>query len=150
MPLGIALVEFDRIAGGMVSLCVPDQMEIPVNTVQQIQISHNFTTSYIITEEQNWNSISFYNEDTEIIIPESEQAELPATVEMVIESDIPEPESTADKDKTSTIPTDLIPTDPDAPAPIADESKVEESVATVETKPKTDEPIWSPKSGGSE
>lgn len=68
MPLGIALVVFDEIHGGMISLSVPDKMEIPVNTVQQIQISHNFTTSYIITEEKSWNSISFYNEDTEIII----------------------------------------------------------------------------------
>ncbi|MFX0145560.1 MAG: hypothetical protein ACFE9C_15960, partial [Candidatus Hodarchaeota archaeon] len=36
--------------------------------VQQITISHNFTESYIITEEKNWNSVSYYNENKEIII----------------------------------------------------------------------------------
>jgi hypothetical protein len=36
--------------------------------VQQIQISHNFVESYITIEEKNWNSISYYNENKEIII----------------------------------------------------------------------------------
>jgi hypothetical protein len=67
MPHGICLITWDAIHGGAVSLSVPEDMEVPENTVQQIQISHNFTTSYIITEESNWNSISFYNEETEII-----------------------------------------------------------------------------------
>jgi hypothetical protein len=46
----------------------PEDLEIPINVVQQIQISHNFTESYIITEEKEWNSISFYNEESELII----------------------------------------------------------------------------------
>jgi len=89
-------------------------------------------------------------EDTEIIVPESEQGELPATIEMVIEEDISQPESTVEQNITPTVPTDLIPDDPDAPDPIADETKVEESITAVEAKPKTNEPMWSPKSGGSE
>jgi len=46
----------------------PDDITIPENIVQQIQISHNFVESYITIEEKNWNSISYYNEDKEIII----------------------------------------------------------------------------------
>lgn len=46
----------------------PDNLAIPDNVVQQIQISHNFTESHIITEEKEWSSVSFYNSDKEIII----------------------------------------------------------------------------------
>ncbi len=46
----------------------PNDVAIPDNVVQQIQISHNFVESYITIEEKNWNSISYYNEDKEIII----------------------------------------------------------------------------------
>ena len=46
----------------------PLELEVPDNIVQQIQISHNFVESYITIEESNWNSISYYNEDKEIII----------------------------------------------------------------------------------
>jgi len=46
----------------------PNDIEILDNIVQQIQISHNFVESYITIEEKNWNSISYYNENKEIII----------------------------------------------------------------------------------
>ncbi|TFG25733.1 MAG: hypothetical protein EU533_00865 [Promethearchaeota archaeon] len=46
----------------------PEDLEIPTNIVQQIQISHNFIESYITIEEKNWNSISYYNENKDIII----------------------------------------------------------------------------------
>jgi len=46
----------------------PDKLDIPDNIVQQIQISHNFIESYITIEEKNWSSISYYNEDKDIII----------------------------------------------------------------------------------
>ncbi len=46
----------------------PPDLTIPDNIVQQIQISHNFVESYITIEETNWNSISYYNEDKEVII----------------------------------------------------------------------------------
>ena len=46
----------------------PVDLEIPDNVVQQIQISHNFVESYITIEEKDWNSISYYNENKDIII----------------------------------------------------------------------------------
>ncbi|MFX0187750.1 MAG: hypothetical protein ACFE8A_08440 [Candidatus Hodarchaeota archaeon] len=46
----------------------PGDLNIPDSVVQQIQISHNFTESYIITEEKEWNSVSFYNSKKEIVI----------------------------------------------------------------------------------
>ena len=54
--------------GGTVYLKYPEDLEIPENIIQQIQISHNFAESYIITEEKNWNSVSFYNAEKEIVI----------------------------------------------------------------------------------
>lgn len=46
----------------------PEDLDVPIMVVQQIQISHNFTESYIITEEKEWNSASFYNQEKEIVI----------------------------------------------------------------------------------
>jgi len=62
------LITFDRIVGGEIYLKFPEDLEITINIIQQIQISHNFSESYIITEEKNWNSVSFYNSDKEIVI----------------------------------------------------------------------------------
>ena len=62
------MITFDRIVGGEIYLKFPDNLDIPMNIIQQIQISHNFSESYIITEEKTWNSVSFYNSDKEIVI----------------------------------------------------------------------------------
>jgi hypothetical protein len=68
MPKGIFLIKFSVIEGGTILMRYPEDLEIPENVVQQIQISHNFTESYIISEEKDWNSISFYNEDKDLVI----------------------------------------------------------------------------------
>ncbi|MEE9378190.1 MAG: hypothetical protein V3V33_09150 [Candidatus Lokiarchaeia archaeon] len=68
MPNGIFLIRWDEVEGGMIYLKYPEDLEIPNPVVQQITISHNFTESHIITEEKNWNSVSYYNENKEIII----------------------------------------------------------------------------------
>ncbi|MFX1504120.1 MAG: hypothetical protein ACFFDH_24380 [Promethearchaeota archaeon] len=68
MPNGIFLIQWDEVEGGIIYLKYPDDLEIPNPVVQQITISHNFTESYIITEEKNWNSVSYYNENKEIIV----------------------------------------------------------------------------------
>jgi hypothetical protein len=68
MPKGIFLIKFDVVEGGTILMRYPEDLEIPENVVQQIQISHNFTESYIISEEKDWNSISFYNEDKDLVI----------------------------------------------------------------------------------
>ena len=68
MPNGIFLIRWDEVEGGIIYLKFPEDLEIPNPVVQQITISHNFTESYIITEEKNWNSVSYYNENKEMII----------------------------------------------------------------------------------
>jgi biotin operon repressor len=68
MVKGVALIEWDVVEGGKLSMKYPKDLVVPENIVQQIQLAHNFSNSYIITEEQNWNSISFYNEDEETIV----------------------------------------------------------------------------------
>ncbi len=68
MPTGICLIKWDEVEGGTVYMKYPEDLEIPISIVQQLQISHNFTESHIITEERGWNSVSCYNENKEMII----------------------------------------------------------------------------------
>ncbi|MHA2182159.1 MAG: hypothetical protein ACXAAH_12135 [Promethearchaeota archaeon] len=68
MPTGIFLIKWDEVIGGIVYMRYPETLEIPDPIVQQITISHNFTESYIITEEKQWNSVSYYNENKEMIL----------------------------------------------------------------------------------
>ncbi|MHA2035661.1 MAG: hypothetical protein ACW972_12285 [Promethearchaeota archaeon] len=68
MPTGIFLIKWDEVIGGTVYMRYPETLEIPDPIVQQITISHNFTESYIITEEKEWNSVSYYNDNKEMII----------------------------------------------------------------------------------
>ena len=68
MPKGIFLIKWDEVLGGTIYMRYPELLEIPDPIVQQITISHNFTESYIITEEKEWNSVSYYNENEEMII----------------------------------------------------------------------------------
>jgi len=62
------LIKWDEVLGGNIYMKFPEGLEVLDNAVQQIQISHNFIESYITIEEKNWNSISYYNENREIII----------------------------------------------------------------------------------
>ncbi|MFW9874651.1 MAG: hypothetical protein ACFFG0_16210 [Candidatus Thorarchaeota archaeon] len=68
MPTGIFLIKWDEVIGGTIYMRYPEELEIPDPIVQQITISHNFTESHIITEEKDWNSVSYYNENKEMII----------------------------------------------------------------------------------
>ncbi|MHA2198219.1 MAG: hypothetical protein ACXABO_21750 [Promethearchaeota archaeon] len=68
MPTGIFLIKWDEVIGGTVYMRYPETLEIPDPIVQQITITHNFTESHIITEEKDWNSVSYYNAEKEIII----------------------------------------------------------------------------------
>jgi hypothetical protein len=62
------LIKWDQLIGGTVYLKYPEDLKIPENIIQQIQISHNFSESYIITEEKEWSSVSFYNSKKEMVI----------------------------------------------------------------------------------
>jgi len=62
------MIKWDEVLGGNIYMKFPEDLEVLDNVVQQIQISHNFIESYITIEEKNWNSISYYNENKEIII----------------------------------------------------------------------------------
>ncbi|MFX1280559.1 MAG: hypothetical protein ACFFA3_14375 [Promethearchaeota archaeon] len=68
MPTGIFLIKWDEVIGGTIYMRYPEDLEIPDPIVQQITISHNFTESHIITEEKEWNSVSYYNENKEMIV----------------------------------------------------------------------------------
>ncbi len=64
---GIFLIKWDEVEGGVVYLKCPDDLDIPENVVQQIQISHDFVESKITLKEKDWNSISYYNTNKQLI-----------------------------------------------------------------------------------
>ncbi|KKK42854.1 hypothetical protein LCGC14_0905780 [marine sediment metagenome] len=67
MPTGIFLIKWDEVIGGIVYMRYPEDLDIPEPIIQQITISHNFTESYIISKEKQWNSVSYYNVNKEMI-----------------------------------------------------------------------------------
>jgi hypothetical protein len=67
MPEGIFMIQWDEIIGGTIYMKYPEDLEIPEPVIQQIQISHDFVESKITIKEEDWNSISTYNEDKQII-----------------------------------------------------------------------------------
>ena len=54
--------------GGYIDNIFPEEIEVPDVIVQQIQISHNFTESYIVTQTEEWKSVSIYNTELEYVI----------------------------------------------------------------------------------
>ncbi|MFO8020554.1 MAG: hypothetical protein R6U96_18170 [Promethearchaeia archaeon] len=61
------MIKWSDIVGGTVYMKYPEDLEIPENVVQQIQISHDFIESNITIKEENWNSLSYSNENKEIV-----------------------------------------------------------------------------------
>ncbi|GAG57608.1 unnamed protein product, partial [marine sediment metagenome] len=62
------MIKWDDTEGGVIDIRYPHEVQIPENIVQHIQISHGFTDSYIIHEEENWKSISFYVDEPNYIL----------------------------------------------------------------------------------
>jgi hypothetical protein len=67
VPRGLFLIKWSDIVGGTVFMKYPEDLEIPENVVQQIQISHDFIESNITIKEENWNSLSYSNPNKEIV-----------------------------------------------------------------------------------
>lgn len=61
MTKGIAIISWDEFEGGEVSHCVPEGLEVDEMVVQRVQISHNFTESWIITQEEHFNGLSYFD-----------------------------------------------------------------------------------------
>ena len=62
------LIRWDQVRGGVVWLQYPEDLEISINAVQQIEISHNFIESYITIKESGWHSISYFNDQYEVVV----------------------------------------------------------------------------------
>ncbi len=65
---GVFLIKWDQVTGGEVYMKHPEDLIIPDNVVQQIQISHDFVQEKITIQELGWNSISYYNPNKEMVI----------------------------------------------------------------------------------
>ena len=79
MPEGIFIIDWDEYEGGVISLKYPVDLEIPVNFVQLLQISHSFNPGIMNIKEEDFNGLSLGNEVlqkvTVLILSKFEDAE---------------------------------------------------------------------------
>lgn len=62
------MIEFDEFEGAMVSLKYPEEIDIPINAIQQIHVSHTFSPGIIFLREQNLNAVTYGNEENAKIV----------------------------------------------------------------------------------
>ena len=79
MPEGIFIIDWDEYEGGVISLKYPEDLEIPANFVQLLQISHSFNPGVMNIKEEDFNGLSLGNEElqkvTVLILSKFEDAE---------------------------------------------------------------------------
>ncbi len=79
MPKGIFLIDWDEFEGGVISLKYPEDLEVPPNFVQLLQISHSFNPGIMNIKEDDFNGLSLGNEElqkvTVLILTKFEDAE---------------------------------------------------------------------------
>jgi len=63
MPEGIFIIDWDEFEGGVISLKYPEDLEIPENFVQLLQISHSFNPGVMNIKEEDFNGLSLGNEE---------------------------------------------------------------------------------------
>ena len=79
MPEGIFIIDWDEYEGGVISLKYPEDLDIPENFVQLLQISHSFNPGVMNIKEEDFNGLSLGNEElqkvTVLILSKFEDAE---------------------------------------------------------------------------
>jgi len=79
MPEGIFIIDWDEYEGGVISLKYPENLDIPANFVQLLQISHSFNPGIMNIKEEDFNGLSLGNEElqkvTVLILNKFEDAE---------------------------------------------------------------------------
>lgn len=67
MPEGIVMIDWDEFEGGIVSFKYPE-IDIPINLVQTLQISHSFNPGLITIQEEGIHALSIGNEELQKVI----------------------------------------------------------------------------------
>ncbi len=68
MPRGLFLISWDSYAGGSLLFKHPDSLDVPDNTVQQLQISHNFVESIQFIATGIISTLSIFNSEKQVIV----------------------------------------------------------------------------------
>jgi hypothetical protein len=68
MPEGIVIIEWDEFTGGVVSMKYPEELDVPENFVQILQISHNFEPGIMTFKEKGVHAISVSNVELQKVI----------------------------------------------------------------------------------
>ncbi len=61
MARGFALIAWDEFEGATLAFQFPPSVTMDDSVVQRIQIAHNFVESWMVTQEQHFNGISYYD-----------------------------------------------------------------------------------------
>ena len=68
MPEGILIIDWDEFEGGVISFKYPDNLHIPENLVQLLQISHTFSPGLLTIRENTFHALSMGNENLQKVI----------------------------------------------------------------------------------
>lgn len=68
MTLGILIISWDEFEGGFVSYKYPEELEVPENLIQLLQISHTFNPGAITLQEREFHALSIGNEALQKVI----------------------------------------------------------------------------------
>jgi len=68
MPKGLVLISWDEFEGAQIAFKEPPALDIPDPIIQQIQISHNLISSWMITQESDFYGLSYYSSEHGYVI----------------------------------------------------------------------------------
>ncbi len=68
MPKGLLIIDWDEFEGGVVSWKFPEEIDIPINLVQLLQISHTFSEGLLTIKEDTFHAVSIGNDILQKVI----------------------------------------------------------------------------------
>ena len=68
MPKGLVIIDWDEYEGGVVSWKYPQEIDIPINLVQLLQISHTFSEGLLTIKEDTFHAVSIGNDVLQKVI----------------------------------------------------------------------------------
>jgi len=68
LPKGIVIIDWDEYEGGVISWKYPDEIDVPINLVQLLQISHTFSEGMLTIKEDTFHAVSIGNDVLQKVI----------------------------------------------------------------------------------
>ncbi len=68
IPLGVFIIDWDELEGGVISMKYPKDLKVPVDFVQLLHISHNFNPGLMTIKEEDFHALSMGNIEAQKVI----------------------------------------------------------------------------------